>query len=156
MVEANPHANIDPPRRNDPGRGSAASRATRDSSPAPTGGQSSGSGVTGDQDMDDTWDEDGGEEPTWEDVLLIRGRETRRDVGGSAVADPLPVPRLGHQRNCQNHVPYTAVPQAAAPRRNRGDRHLHSLQRKMEVALSLMTESQEDASATPTVLQPPC
>eukprot|EP00669_Euglena_mutabilis_P004215 TRINITY_DN1541_c0_g1_i2.p1 TRINITY_DN1541_c0_g1~~TRINITY_DN1541_c0_g1_i2.p1 ORF type:complete len:196 (-),score=2.85 TRINITY_DN1541_c0_g1_i2:421-1008(-) len=52
----------------------------------------------------------------------------------------------------KNHVPYTAVPQAAAPRRNRGDRQLHSLQRKIEVALSLMIESQEDASATPTVL----
>jgi len=37
------------------------------SSPAPTDAQSSGNGVTGDQDMDDAWDEDDGGEPTWED-----------------------------------------------------------------------------------------
>jgi len=52
----------------------------------------------------------------------------------------------------KKHFPYTAVPPAAAPRRNRGDRQLHSLQRKIEVALSLMDESQEDASLAPTVL----
>jgi len=50
------------------------------SSPAPTGAQTSGNGVTGDQDMDDAWDEDDGGEPTWEGVLPARGRETRRDV----------------------------------------------------------------------------
>jgi len=52
----------------------------------------------------------------------------------------------------RNYVPSNAVPQAAAPRRNRGDRQLHSLQRKIKVTLSLIIESQEDASATPTVL----
>jgi len=34
-------------------------------------------GLPRDQDMDDAWDEDDGEEPTWEDVLPTRGRETR-------------------------------------------------------------------------------
>jgi len=51
-------------------------------SPAPTGAHSSGNGVTGDQDMDDAWDEEDGEEPTWEDVLPNRARETCRDGGG--------------------------------------------------------------------------
>jgi len=62
------------------------------SSPAPTGAHSSGNGVTGDQDMDDAWDDEDGEDPTWEDVLPSRGRETRRDGGGSAVADRLANP----------------------------------------------------------------
>jgi len=61
-------------------------------------------------------------------------------------------PPLSQNEIVKNHVPYTVVPQAAAPRWNRGDRQLHSLQRKIEVALSLMMESQEDASATPKVL----
>jgi len=110
------------------------------SSPAPTGAQSSRNGVTGDQDMDDAWDADDGEEPTWEDVLSTRGIETRRDGGGSAVADRLanPPPLSAIKDIVKNHVPYTAVPQAAAPKRNRGDRQLHSLKRKLEVALSLM------------------
>jgi len=58
-------------------------------SPAPTGAQSSGNGVTGDQDMDDAWDDEDGEDLTWEDVLPRRGHETRRDGGGFAVADAL-------------------------------------------------------------------
>jgi len=124
------------------------------SSPAPTCAQSSGNGVTGDQDMDDAWDDEDGEDPTWEDVLPTRGRETRRGGGGFAVADrlanPPPLPAINDI--VENHVPYTAVPQAAAPRRNRGDRQLHSLQRKIVVALSLMIESKKDASTTPTVL----
>jgi len=62
------------------------------SSPAPTGAQSSGNGVIGDQDIDDAWDEDDGEEQNMEDVLPTRGRETRRDGGGSAVADRLANP----------------------------------------------------------------
>jgi len=65
---------------------------------------------------------------------------------------PNPPPLSAINEIVRNHVPYIAVPQAAAPRRNRGDRQLHSLQRKIEVALSPMIESQEDASATPTVL----
>jgi len=51
------------------------------SSRAPTGAQTSGNGGTGDQDMDDAWDEGDGGEPTWDDVLPTRGRETRRDCG---------------------------------------------------------------------------
>jgi len=75
-----------------------------------------------------------------------------RDGGGSAVADRLAIPPLSAINDIvKNHVPHTAVPQAAAPRRNRGDRQLHSLQSKIEVALSIMIESQEDASATSTV-----
>jgi len=67
------------------------------SSPAPTGAQSSGNGVTGDQDMDDACGEDDGGEPTWEEVLPPRGRETRRYGGVSAVADRLAnPPPLGH------------------------------------------------------------
>jgi len=123
------------------------------SSPAPTGAQTSDNGFTGDQDMDDAWDEDEGEEPTWEDVLPTRGREARRDGGGSAVAARLanpPPPAINGI--VKNHVPYTAVPQAAAPRRNRGDRQLHSFQRKIKVAFSPMIESQEDTSTNPTVL----
>jgi len=42
------------------------------SSPAPTGVQTSGNGDTGDQEMNDEWDEDDTEEPSWEDVLLAR------------------------------------------------------------------------------------
>jgi len=65
------------------------------SSPAPTGAQTSGNGVTGDQDMDDAWDEDDGEEPTWEDVLPTRGRETRRfGSSGSTAGRP---PLVSHQ-----------------------------------------------------------
>jgi len=60
--------------------------------PAPTGAQTSGNGVTGDQDMDDPWDENDGEEPTWEDILPARGHETRRNGGGSAVAARLSNP----------------------------------------------------------------
>jgi len=87
--------------------------------------------------MDDAWDEGDGEEPTWEDVLPTRGLETRRDGGGSAVAARLsnPPPLSAINGIVKNHVPYIAVPQAAAPRRNRGDRQLHSLQMKIEVAL---------------------
>jgi len=76
------------------------------SSPAPTGAQTSGNGVTGDQDMDDALEEDDGGEPTWEDVLPTRGRETRRDGGGSAVADRLAnPPPLGHERHRQESRP---------------------------------------------------
>jgi len=57
--------------------------------PAPTGAHSSGNGVTGDQDMDDDWDEEDGEDPSWEDVLPTRGRETRWYGGGSPVTDRL-------------------------------------------------------------------
>jgi len=107
------------------------------SPPAPKGPQSSGNGVTGNQDMDDAWDEEYGEEPTSEEVLPTRGRERRQHGGDSAVADrldnPPPLPVINDI--VKNHVPYTAVPQAAAPTRNRGDRQPHSLQRKMEVAL---------------------
>jgi len=40
---------------------------------------------------------DGGGEPTWEDVFPTRVRETRRDGGGSDVADRLAnPPPLGH------------------------------------------------------------
>jgi len=103
----------------------------------PTGAQSSANGVTGNQDMDDAWDEEYGEEPTSEEVLPTRGRERRQHGGDSAVADrldnPPPLPVINDI--VKNHVPYTAVPQAAAPTRNRGDRQPHSLQRKMEVAL---------------------
>jgi len=108
------------------------------SSPAPTGAQTSGDGVTGDHEMDDACDEDDGEEPTWEDVLPTRGRETRREGGESAVADRLARPPLSAINHIViNYVPYNAVPQAAAPRRDRGGRQLRSLQRKIEVALSL-------------------
>jgi len=62
------------------------------SSPAPTGAQSSRNGVTGDQHMHDAWDHEDGEDPTWEDVLPTRGRETRRDDGGSAVTESLANP----------------------------------------------------------------
>jgi len=62
------------------------------SSPAPTGAQPSGNGVTGDQEVDDAWDDEDGGDPTWEDVLPTRGRETRRDGGGSAVANRLANP----------------------------------------------------------------
>jgi len=55
-----------------------------DSSPAPKGAKTSGNELTGDQTMDDARGEYEGEEPTWEDVLPTRGRETRRDGGGSA------------------------------------------------------------------------
>jgi len=93
-------------------------------SPGPKGTHSSGNGVTGDQDMDDAWDEEDGEDQTWEDVLPTRGRETRRDGGGSALADRLanPAPLSALNEIVRNHVPYTAVSQEAAPRRNRGDR----------------------------------
>jgi len=67
------------------------------SSPAPTGAQTNGNGVTGDQDMDDALDDDDGEEPTWEGVFPTWGRETRRDGGVSAVAARLSnSPPLGH------------------------------------------------------------
>jgi len=81
------------------------------SSPAPTGAHSSGNGVTGDQDMDDAWDEEDGEDPTWEDVLPTRGRETRRDGGGSAVANRLanPPPLSAINDIVKNHVPYRSV-----------------------------------------------
>jgi len=46
------------------------------SSPVSTGAQTSGNGVTGDQDTDDAWDEDNGGETTWEDVNPTWGRET--------------------------------------------------------------------------------
>jgi len=68
------------------------------SSPAPTVAQNSGNGATGDQYMDDAWDENDGEEPTLEGVLpprgrtYTRGRETRRDGGASAVAARLANP----------------------------------------------------------------
>jgi len=76
------------------------------SSPAPTGAQTSGNVVTGDQDMDDAWDEDDGEEPTWEDVLPTRGRETRREGGGSAVAARLANPPLSSINGIvKKHVP---------------------------------------------------
>jgi len=52
----------------------------------------------------------------------------------------------------KNHVPYTAVKQAAAPQRNRVDRQLHSLQGNIGVAFSLMIESQEEESVNPTML----
>jgi len=42
--------------------------------------------------MDDSWDEDDGGEPTWEDVLPTSGREKLRDGGVSAVADRLANP----------------------------------------------------------------
>jgi len=60
------------------------------SSPAPTGAQPSGNEVTGDQEMGDAWDDEDGGDPTWEDVLPTRGRETRRDGGGSAVGTGWP------------------------------------------------------------------
>jgi len=60
--------------------------------PALLGAQKIGNGVTGNQGMDDAWDEDDGREPTWEDVLPTRGRETRRDGGGSEVAARLANP----------------------------------------------------------------
>jgi len=97
------------------------------------------------------WDDDDGEESTWEDELPTRGREKRRDGGGrggSSAGQPL----SAINDTVKNHVPYTAVTQAAAQRIYRGDRQLHSLQRKVEVPPSLMIESQKDASATPTVL----
>jgi len=90
---------------------------------------------------------------TWEDVLPIKGtRNTtgrRRARSGSSANQP---PLSAINGIVKNHVPYTAVPQEAAPRRNSGDRQLHSLQIKIEVSLSLMIESQEDAPSTPTVL----
>jgi len=67
------------------------------SSPAPTGAQSSGNRVIGDQDIDDAWDEYYGEELTWEDIIPTRGR----DHAGMAVGLrwrigwPAPHP-LGH------------------------------------------------------------
>jgi len=126
------------------------------SSPTPTGAQPSGNGVTGDQDMDDAWDNDDDQEPSWEDVLPGRGRKTRRDGNGAAVAARLanPPPLSAITDIVRNHVPYTALPKSAAPRRNRGDRMLHNLQRKIEVTLSLLIESQDDPgqSATSTNL----
>jgi len=59
------------------------------SSPAPTGAQSSRNGVTGDQHMHDAWDHEDGEDPTRGDVLPTRGRKARRDDGGSAVTERL-------------------------------------------------------------------
>jgi len=82
--------------------------------------------------MDDAWEEDDGEEPTWEDVLPTRGRKPRREGGPSAVAGRLADPPLSAINGIvKNHVPYTAVPQAAAPRRDRGDRPLHNLKRSI-------------------------
>jgi len=60
------------------------------SSPAPTGAQSSGKGVTGDQDMDDAWDEGDGEEPTWEDVIPTRGRERNSKLKNTSPLTSIP------------------------------------------------------------------
>jgi len=61
--------------------------------------------------MDDAWDEDEGGEPTWEDVLPLRGRETRRDGAGSAVADQLANPLSAINGIVRIYVSYGAVPQ---------------------------------------------
>lgn len=62
-----------------------------------------------------------------------------------------PTPISAINENVNNYVPYTAVMHAAPPRRKRGHRQLHILQRQTE-ALLLMIESQKDASLTRTVL----
>jgi len=71
----------------------------------------------------------------WEDVVPSRGREPRRDGGVAAVATRLanlPFPAINETFG--DHVHYTAVPQEAAPRMNRGERQLHNRKGKIEVA----------------------
>jgi len=53
--------------------------------------------VSGDQDMDNAWNEHDGGHPIWEELLPTRGRETRQNGGGSVMTDRLAnPPPLGH------------------------------------------------------------
>jgi len=51
----------------------------------------------------------------------------------------------------KNHVPYTAVPQAAAPRRNRGNRQLQSLQRLLHLLWLMFSKALLSMAAASTV-----
>jgi len=91
--------------------------------------------------MDDAWDKEDGEEPTWEDFPPGDVKHEGMAVGLLWRIDwPIFPPLSAIHDIVKSLVPYNAVPQAAAPRRNKRDRQLHSLQRKIEVALSLMID----------------
>jgi len=75
------------------------------------------------------------------------GHDTRCDGGGAAVAALLASTNpFSKKRHREKHVSHTAVTQGTATTKEPKDRRMHSLKRKMEVAPTLMIESQEDSN----------